>query len=143
MTLDNSEKSLLLGIELFQQELYWDAIEQFKSLLATGESDLLDDISLNLGITYMKLGLLDEAEPFFDSVFNKRVGDDEFRGNDQIKGRPSDRAALGLFRIANAKGDTSRATELLNELATRPDAGIDIDGEFTSFYTIAKTEHES
>lgn len=140
MTTSDSDEKFILGVKLFQQELYWDAIEQFKVLMSSNDHNLLDDVSLNLGITYMKLGLLDEAKPHFEAVFHKRVGDDQYRTDDQITGRPSDRAALGLFRIANAQGERDEAHFFLKELLSRPDAGIDVNGEFTSFFSIAEDE---
>lgn len=140
MNMSDSDQQLMLGIKLFQQELYWDAIEQFQLVISTTDHNLLDDASLNLGITYMKLGLLHEAKPYFEDVFYKRIGDDQFRSNGHTTGRPSDRAALGLFRIANAHGEREEAHRYLIELSSRRDAGIDIEGEFTSFFAIAEDE---
>ena len=106
------------AVKLFNETLYWDAIEAFQDSLSFGlEDKYVDDCFLNIAICYMQLKLFNDAEEFFVKAIDATVtrGDHiDFEG--PVYGKTSDRAYLGLVRIALVRNEFENAENLLEKL---------------------------
>ena len=126
---------------MFNEELYWDAIETFQNSLSEGLEDrYVDDCFLNIAICYMQLKLFNEAEEFFLKAMSsaEQSGDQiDFEG--PIYGKTSDRAKLGLIRIALVQKNLQKAEKLLAELKNS-ESFIEVEGNKISMYEAAENE---
>ena len=128
------------GTALFASEFFWEAIEKFELVVESKSREYADDAMLNQAICYMRLGLYQEAKDKFLPVYKMEIGDNSFEGADEIIGTPSERATLGLFRIALAESDLDSAERYLDELRAVQASGVESEGTFSSFYEIASEE---
>ncbi len=128
------------GVEFFEAELFWEAIDCFKSLTKLHPDEpLLDDVYINLAVCYMKLNLFIEAKEYFLPVFNGEIGDGLFEEGNNNYGRTAARATLGLIRIHLSLGETEAARKLLEGLEG-DESGLFENGNKVTFFEIAKQE---
>jgi tetratricopeptide (TPR) repeat protein len=128
------------GAELFEVELYWEAIDCFKAITNLHPNEpLLDDVYLNLAVCYMKLNLFHEASEFFLPVYHEEVGDGLFEEGSNNYGSTRARAALGLIRINIGLDNINKAEILLGELKEDNSGMLERDVK-VSFFEIAKGE---
>ena len=141
--MNNSELQFFEAVKLFNEELYWDAIETFQNSLSEGlEDKYVDDCFLNIAICYMKLKLFKEAEEFFlKTVSTAEITGDKIDFEGPIYGKTSDRSRLGLIRIALVKKDLKAAEEILEELKNS-ESYIEVSGEQVSMFDIGNNEIE-
>jgi len=139
--MNDSEVHFFEAVKLFNEELYWDAIETFQNSLSEGLEDrYVDDCFLNIAICYMQLKLFNEAEEFFLKAMSsaEQSGDQiDFEG--PIYGKTSDRAKLGLIRIALVQKNLQKAENLLAELKNS-ESFIEVEGNKISMYEAAENE---
>ena len=139
--MNDSEVHFFEAVKLFNEELYWDAIETFQNSLSEGlEDKYVDDCFLNIAICYMQLKLFNEAEEFFLKAMSsaEQSGDQiDFEG--PIYGKTSDRAKLGLIRIALVQKNLQKAEKLLAELKNS-ESFIEVEGNKISMYEAAENE---
>ena len=139
--MNDSEVHFFEAVKLFNEELYWDAIETFQNSLSEGLEDrYVDDCFLNIAICYMQLKLFKEAEEFFLKAMSsaEQSGDQiDFEG--PIYGKTSDRAKLGLIRIALVQKNLQTAEKYLAELENS-DSYIEVGGNKISMYEAAEAE---
>ena len=128
------------GIELFEAELFWEAIDYFKGAVSIDKQDpLLDDVYLNIAVCYMRLNLFDQAQEWFLPVYYQNVGDGLFDDGDNNVGKTKARAALGLLRICLSKDEIARAEEFLAELDEDESGFVDEKG-LTKFVEVGAHE---
>jgi tetratricopeptide (TPR) repeat protein len=128
------------GAELFEAELYWEAIDCFKALTELHPNEpLLDDVYLNLAVCYMKLNLFHEAREFFLPVYKEEIGDGFFEAGGNNYGSTRARATLGLVRISIALNSIEQAEQLLEELRD-DESGIEEGNQRISFFEIGLQE---
>ena len=128
------------GAELFEAELYWEAIDCFKVLTELHPKEpLLDDVYLNLAVCYMKLNLFHEAKEFFLPVYKEEIGDGFFEAGGNNFGSTRARATLGLIRINIALNDIEQAETLLEELRNS-ESGIAKGNQMITFYELGLQE---
>lgn len=139
--MNDSEVHFFEAVKLFNEELYWDAIETFQNSLSEGlEDKYVDDCFLNIAICYMQLKLFNEAEEFFLKAMSsaEQSGDQiDFEG--PIYGKTSDRAKLGLIRIALVQKNLQTAEKFLAELENS-ESYIEVEGNKISMYEAAENE---
>ena len=139
--MNSSDVKFFEAVKLYNDGFFWDAIETFQQSLSEGlEDKYVDDCFLNIAVCYMQLNLIDEAEDFFKNAIDsaKSSGDKiDFQG--PIYGRTSDRANLGLARIALARNEIVLAEGILEKLKGT-DSYIEIEDEKFSMYEICKEE---
>ena len=139
--MNDSEVHFFEALKLFNEELYWDAIETFQNSLSEGLEDrYVDDCFLNIAICYMQLKLFNEAEEFFLKAMSsaEQSGDQiDFEG--PIYGKTSDRAKLGLIRIALVQKNLQTAEKFLAELENS-ESYIEVEGNKISMYEAAENE---
>jgi len=141
--MNNNELQFFEAVKLFNEELYWDAIETFQNSLSEGLEDrYVDDCFLNIALCYMKLKLFNEAEEFFlKAVSSAGVTGDKIDFEGPIYGKTSDRARLGLIRIALVKKDLEAAEKILEELRNS-ESYIEASDEKVSMFDIGNSEIE-
>jgi tetratricopeptide (TPR) repeat protein len=141
--MNNTELQFFEAVKLFNEELYWDAIETFQNSLSEGLEDrYVDDCFLNIALCYMKLKLFNEAEEFFlKAVSTADVTGDKIDFEGPIYGKTSDRARLGLIRIALVKKNLEAAEIILEELRNS-ESYIEVSDEKVSMFDIGKSEIE-
>jgi tetratricopeptide (TPR) repeat protein len=128
------------GAELFEAELYWEAIDCFKALTELHPKEpLLDDVYLNLAVCYVKLNLFHEAREFFLPVYKEEIGDGFFEAGGNNYGSTRARATLGLIRISIALNKIEQAEKLLEELRGN-ESGIEEGNQRISFFEIGLQE---
>ena len=141
--MNDNEVHFFEAIKLFNEELYWDAIEAFQSSLSEGLEDrYVDDCFLNIAICYMKLKLFNEAGEFFLKAMSaaEETGDQiDFEG--PIYGKTSDRARLGLIRIALVQKDLQTAEKHLADLKNS-ESYIEVEGNKVSMFEAGESEIE-
>lgn len=129
------------AVKFFNESLFWDAIEAFQDSLSDGLEDrYVDDCYLNIAICYMQLKLFNDAEGFFLKAIDATTtsGDNiDFEG--PIYGKTSDRAYLGLVRIALVRNEFDNADNLLEKLKDS-ESYIEVNGEKVLMYEICKNE---
>ena len=139
--MNDSEVHFFEAVKLFNEEFYWDAIETFQNSLSEGLEDrYVDDCYLNIAICYMQLKLFKEAEEFFLKAMSsaEQSGDQiDFEG--PIYGKTSDRAKLGLIRIALVQKNLQTAEKYLAELESS-ESYIEVGGNKISMYEAAEGE---
>lgn len=139
--MNDSEVHFFEAVKLFNEEFYWDAIETFQNSLSEGLEDrYVDDCFLNIAICYMQLKLFNEAEEFFLKAMSsaEQSGDQiDFEG--PIYGKTSDRAKLGLIRVALVQKNLQAAEKFLVELENT-DSYIEVGGNKISMYEAAESE---
>jgi len=139
--LKDSSLKFFEAVKLFNETLYWDAIEAFQDSLSFGlEDKYVDDCFLNIAICYMQLKLFNDAEEFFVKAIDATVtsGDHiDFEG--PVYGKTSDRAYLGLVRIALVRKEFENAENLLEKLKDS-DSYIEINGNKVLMYEISSQE---
>ena len=129
------------AVSLFNQELFWEAIDIFKEMESKFEnSESTDDLHINIAVTYMMLGLYEEAEEYFLPVYREELGNGEFAGGGNNFGRTRSRAILGLIRICLAKGELDEAQSYFAELNNDDASGLIENDTRILFREIAKTE---
>ena len=128
--MNDNELHFFEAVKLFNEELYWDAIETFQNSLAEGLEDrYVDDCFLNIAICYMQLKLFNEAEVFFlKAISSADQSGDQIDFEGPIYGKTSDRAKLGLIRIALVQKNLQKAEEFLTELKNS-DSYIEVEGK--------------
>tara|TARA_B100001540_G_scaffold299542_1_gene304139 strand:- start:600 stop:1046 length:447 start_codon:yes stop_codon:yes gene_type:complete len=141
--MNESELHFFEAVKLFNEELYWDAIELFQNSLSEGLEDrYVDDCFLNIAICYMQLKLFNEAEEFFlKAISSADQSGDKIDFEGPIYGKTSDRAKLGLIRISLIQKNLQKAEDLLSELK-ESDSYIEVDGSKISMYQAAESEIE-
>ncbi len=141
--MNSSELQFFEAIKLFNEELYWDSIEAFQEGLSEGlEDKYVDDCFLNIAICYMKLMLFEEAQEYFlKAISASAVTGDKIDFEGPIYGKTSDRARLGLIRIALVKKDLKAAEKVLEELRNT-ESYIEVNEEKVMMYDIGKDEIE-
>ena len=95
---------------------------------------------MNIAICYMQLKLFNEAEEFFLKAMSsaEQSGDQiDFEG--PIYGKTSDRAKLGLIRIALVQKNLQTAEKFLAELENS-ESYIEVEGNKISMYEAAENE---
>jgi tetratricopeptide (TPR) repeat protein len=128
------------GIELFEAELYWEAIDCFKTITSLHpEEPLLDDVYVNIAVCYMHLNLFEEAHEWFVPVYEQKVGDGRFEDGGNNVGTTRARAALGLIRISLAQENMDKAESFLLELENDKSGFVSEDG-ITTFLEVAQDE---
>ena len=141
--MNDNEVHFFEAVKLFNEELYWDAIETFQNSLLEGLEDrYVDDCFLNIALCYMKLKLFNEAEEFFLKAMAsaEETGDQiDFEG--PIYGKTSDRAKLGLIRISLVQKNLQAAEKFLAELENS-ESYIEVGGNKISMYEAAESEIE-
>jgi len=137
----NAEKLFLEGVTLYNKELFWDAIESFQESIDNGiNNQLLDDCYLNIAICYMRLSLFQEAKKFFEKTIEVSIdGDDAINFDENITGKSSSRAILGLIRVDLADGNIKDAEAKLTKLES-DESHVIIEGIEISFYELALEE---
>ena len=139
--MNDSEVHFFEAVKLFNEEFYWDAIETFQNSLSEGLEDrYVDDCYLNIAICYVQLKLFNEAEEFFLKAMSSagQSGDQiDFEG--PIYGKTSDRAKLGLIRVALVQKNLKAAEKFLVELENT-DSYIEVGGNKISMYEAAENE---
>ena len=141
--MNNTELQFFEAVKLFNEELYWDAIETFQNSLSEGLEDrYVDDCFLNIALCYMKLKLFNEAEEFFlKAVSTADVTGDKIDFEGPIYGKTSDRARLGLIRIALVKKNLEAAEIILEELRNS-ESYIEVEGNKVSMFEAGESEIE-
>ena len=141
--MNNSELKFFEAIKLFNDEFYWDSIETFQESIADGlEDKYVDDCFMNIAVCYMRLKLFNDAEEFFLRAIDAGIHSDnniDFEG--PIYGKTSDRALLGLVRIALVRNDIDKAMQLLEKLKSS-ESYIEVNGVKVSMEDICKDEIE-
>ncbi|MDC0073092.1 hypothetical protein OAK06_07945 [Gammaproteobacteria bacterium] len=139
--MNDNELHFFEAVKLFNEELYWDAIETFQNSLAEGLEDrYVDDCFLNIAICYMQLKLFNEAEVFFlKAISSADQSGDQIDFEGPIYGKTSDRAKLGLIRIALVQKNLQKAEEFLTELKNS-DSYIEVEGNKILMFEAAQSE---
>ena len=139
--MNDNELHFFEAVKLFNEELYWDAIETFQNSLAEGLEDrYVDDCFLNIAICYMQLKLFNEAEVFFlKAISSADQSGDQIDFEGPIYGKTSDRAKLGLIRIALVQKNLQKAEEFLTELRNS-DSYIEVGGNKILMFEAAESE---
>lgn len=139
--MNDNELHFFEAVKLFNEELYWDAIETFQNSLAEGLEDrYVDDCFLNIAICYMQLKLFNEAEVFFlKAISSADQSGDQIDFEGPIYGKTSDRAKLGLIRIALVQKNLQKAEEFLTELKNS-DSYIEVGGNKILMFEAAESE---
>tara|TARA_B100000214_G_C23945948_1_gene618008 strand:- start:1233 stop:1679 length:447 start_codon:yes stop_codon:yes gene_type:complete len=139
--MNTSDLKFLEAVKLFNDEFYWDAIEAFQESLSDGlEDKYVDDCFLNIAVCYMQLKLFNDAEEYFLKAIDAAVisGDRiDFEG--PIYGKTSDRAYLGLVRIALVKNEFESAENILKKLEGS-DSYVEVNDEKILMYEICSQE---
>lgn len=139
--MNTSDLKFFEAVKLFNEHFYWDAIEAFQESLSDGlEDKYVDDCFLNIAVCYMQLKLFNDAEEFFLKAIDATTtsGDNiDFEG--PIYGKTSDRAYLGLVRIALVRNEFDHADDLLEKLKDS-ESYIEVNGEKVLMYEICKNE---
>lgn len=139
--MNTSDLKFFEAVKLFNEHFYWDAIEAFQESLSDGlEDKYVDDCFLNIAVCYMQLKLFNDAEGFFLKAIDATTtsGDNiDFEG--PIYGKTSDRAYLGLVRIALVRNEFDDADNLLEKLKDS-ESYIEVNGEKVLMYEICKNE---
>ena len=132
------------AVDLFEVELYWEAIDAFKVLTKEfSGASTLDEVYINIAVSYMRLGLMHEAEDYFSPVFEGEVGSGRFEKGENNFGSTKSRAALGLLRINCASGNLDAAQKIIELLNSDNESGMYEGGEKHLFREIASSELES
>ena len=136
-----SDVKFFEAVQLFNDGFYWDAIEAFQDSLSDGLEDLyVDDCFLNIAVCYMSLKLFNEAEVYFLRAIDAgSTSGDQIDYEGPICGKTSDRAYLGLARIALVRNEFADAANILEKLKGT-ESYIEINGEKISMYDICSEE---
>ena len=136
-----SQIRFLDGVKLYNENLFWDAIEKFQDSLSIGlEEKFVDDCFLNIAICYMQLSLFNEAKEFFlKAIEATKISGDRVDIEGSVVGKTSDRAKLGLIRICLAHNDIQSAEKLFEDL-DNTESYIEINNENVSMHQLALNE---
>jgi len=139
--LKDSSLKFFEAVKLFNESLYWDAIESFQDSLSFGlEDKYVDDCFLNIAVCYMQLKLFNDAEEFFIKAIDAaETSGDRIDFEGPIYGKTSDRAYLGLARIALVRKEFNNAENFLEKLKDS-DSYIEINGDKVLMYEICSQE---
>mgnify|MGYP001214073522 FL=1 len=142
--MNESQIIFLDGINLHNEDLFWDVIEKFQDSLSNGlEEKFVDDCFLNIAICYMKLNLFNEAKEYFQKAIEATAtSGDKVDVEGSIVGKTSDRANLGLIRISLAHNDIQSAEKLL-EYLDNTESYVEINNENVSMHQLALNEINS
>ena len=139
--MNTSDLKFFEAVKLFNEEFYWDAIEAFQESLSDGlEDKYVDDCFLNIAVCYMQLKLFNNAEEFFlKAIDAAATSGDRIDFEGPIYGKTSDRAILGLVRIALVRNEFDNAETLLEKLKGS-DSYVEVNGDKVLMYEICSQE---